>query len=241
MQWLLLTMLTGNPILSLLILLVVWWALDRFTLGILPDPVRIFGRLSRIRRLRRVLRENPHDLRARVELADLLIARRRHRDAAEILRYNVEKDDQEARTYYLLGIALMGSGQTDRGAAALEEARLLDPKLGSGAIDLELGRGHLAAGRYEEAKAALERFVAQRSGTIEGNVLLARARDGLGDDAGATAARQAAWQDYVSSPRFVRRRERWWAWRAKPVRPLAYAAIAFVCGTVIATYVLPML
>lgn len=241
MQWLLLTMLTGSPILSLVILVLVWWALDRFTLGILPDPVRIFGRLSRIRRLRRTLRENPHDRRARVELADLLIARRRHREAAEILRYNVEQNDHEARTYFLLGVALMGFGQTDRGEAALEEARHLDPKLGSGAIDLELGRGYLAAGRYAEAKEALERFVAHRSGTIEGNVLLARARAGLEDEVGAKAARQAAWHDYVSSPRFVRRRERWWAWRAKPQRPLTYAALAFVCGTIVAMYVLPTL
>ncbi len=38
--------------------------------------------------------------------------------------------------------------------------------------------------------------------------------------------RDEAWKDYVSAPGFQRRRERGWAWRARPCRPLAYAALA---------------
>ncbi len=224
-QWMLLTAVVGNPILALGILLVFWLAVDRFTLGILPDPLRIAGRFRRIGRLRRSLAHNPHDRRARVELADLLLSRRRHREAAEVLRYNVEQGDEAARTYFLLGVALLGAGQVERGAAALEEARLIEPDYGTGAIDLELGRGLLAAGQYDQAKAALEAFVEKRHSTIEGKVLLARAKAGLGDEPGAAAARESAWQDYVSSPRFIRRRERWWAWRAKPARPLGYAVL----------------
>lgn len=243
-QWLLLTAIVGNPILAFVILIVVWWTLDRFTLGILPDPLRIFGRLRRIAALRRALQHNAHDRRNRVELADLLIARKKHREAAEVLRYNVEQGDEEARTYFLLGVALMGAGQAERGAAALEEARAIDPGYGSGAIDLELGRGLLLTGSPEETKAALralEAFVEKRHSTIEGKVLLARARAALQDEPGAAAARESAWQDYVSSPRFIRRRERWWAWRAKPARPLAYAAIAAGCGAAVATLVAPYL
>jgi predicted Zn-dependent protease len=231
-QWLVLTSIVGNPILALLILLVFWWTVDRFTLGILPDPLRIFGRLRRIGRLKRSLAHNPHDRRARVELADLLVARKRWREAAEVLRYNVEQGDEEARTYFLLGVALMGAGQADRGAASLEEARAIDPGYGSHAIDLELGRGWLAAGQHDKAKEALEAFVDERHSTIEGKVLLARAKAALGDEAGARAARQSAWDDYASSPRFIRRRERWWAWRAKPQRPLTYAAGAALAGAI---------
>jgi predicted Zn-dependent protease len=231
-QWLVLTSIVGNPILALLILIVVWWTVDRFTLGILPDPLPIFGRLRRIGRLQRSLAHNPHDRRARVELADLLVARKRWQKAIEVLRYNVEQGDEEARTYFLLGVALMGAGQTDRGAASLEEARAIDPEYGSNAIDLELGRGYLAAGQHDKAKAALQAFVDARHSTIEGKVLLARAIAALGDQSGAAAARQSAWEDYVAAPRFMRKRDRWWAWRAKPARPLTYAAAAAVGGAI---------
>lgn len=229
-----LTMLTGNPILSLLILAVFWWGLDRFTLGILPDPFRIAGRFRRIAKLRRTLASNAHDRRARAELADLLLARRRPREAADLLRYNVEQGDDQARTYQLFGIALMGIGDVDRAVASFEEARHLEPGHASGAIDLELGRGLVRHRRYAEARAALERFVAQRQGTVEGKVLLAKALDGLEDRESASKMRAAAWADYVSSPRFVRRRERLWAWRANPARPITYAAVGLAVGATFA-------
>ena len=94
LQWILLTSIVGNPILALAILILFWWAIDRFTLGILPDPFRIVGRLRRIGLLRRSLSHNPHDLRVRVELADLLVARKKYREATDVLRYNVEHGDE---------------------------------------------------------------------------------------------------------------------------------------------------
>ena len=41
--------------------------------------------------------------------------------------------------------------------------------------------------------------------------------------------RDEAWNEYVSAPRFQRRKERLWAWRARPSRPATYAiALAMV-------------
>jgi hypothetical protein len=73
---------------------------------------------------------------------------------------------------------------------------------------------------------ALERFCKGRHGTVEGRVLLAQALDRGGRDADAALMRDEAWKEYVSAPGFQRRRERLWAWRARPSRPLTYALVA---------------
>ncbi|HET9452229.1 MAG TPA: hypothetical protein VFO83_15170, partial [Aggregicoccus sp.] len=69
--WMLLARLTGSPLLSLLALLLLYLALDRFTLQLLPSPLRAWGRWRRAAQLERGLAVNAHDRRARYELADL--------------------------------------------------------------------------------------------------------------------------------------------------------------------------
>src|SRR5262249_6449379 len=60
----------------------------------------------------------------------------------------------------------------------------------------------------------------------EGRVLLAKVREKAGDAAAAQKLRQEAWDEYASSPPAHRRRDRWFAWQAKPARPIAYGAVA---------------
>ena len=44
LQWIILSSVTGSPIGSAIILIVFWFTVDRFTLGLMPDPVRWFLR-----------------------------------------------------------------------------------------------------------------------------------------------------------------------------------------------------
>src|SRR5512146_3241255 len=108
--WILLSAMTGNPILARAIILIGWFALDRFTFRFLPDPVRWARRRMRATALRRTLHVNPHDRRARFELGDLLISFGRHREAVDVLKPNVEAGDDDVPTLYLVGTALLGAG-----------------------------------------------------------------------------------------------------------------------------------
>lgn len=235
-QWYLLTSLTGSPILSLLALIVIWWAGDRFTFQFLPDPLRMVARWRRKQALWRLLGANPHDRRSRFELAQLLLDGRRPRDAAEVLRPNIEAGDDDMHTAFTMGAALARSGQFDQAERVLAVARQLDPAFRMGAIELELGRMRLTRGDVPGAREALERFVASRPGTVEGRYYLAQALARSGDAAGAARAREEAWREYTSLPRFRRRQERPFAWRIKPWRPalvalaLALAAAALSSG-----------
>jgi tetratricopeptide (TPR) repeat protein len=220
--WVLLSSVTGSPLLSAGVVLAAVWAMDRFTVGVLPSPLRALKRWQRASSLERLLRTNPHDRRARFELAELRVGRRRYAGAVEVLKPNLEAGDEDVATLYVLGVAYLGTGDARRGELLLEEAEKLEPGYGMGAIPLARGRFRLERGDAAGAVEALERFCAARQGTVEGRVLLAQALERSGRAQEAARKREEAWREYVAAPGFQRRRERLWAWRARPSRPLAY-------------------
>ncbi|HYD42438.1 MAG TPA: hypothetical protein VEB43_16535 [Anaeromyxobacter sp.] len=232
--WWLVSWFTGSPVTALVVLFVLWWASDRFTFRVLPDPLRWFARWRRMGQLRRVLAVNPHDRRARYELAERLLDTGRPREAAETLRPNVEAGDEDAHTAFVMGAALGRSGAYEPAERALALVRQADPRFRAGELDLELGRQRLARKDFAGAREALERLLEQRPGSVEGRWLLSRARAGLGDAAGAATAREEAWRDYRTLPRFHRRHERPFAWQAKPWRP-ALTALAIAAALLLFT------
>lgn len=228
LQWLVLSAVTGSPVGSALFLLVFWFTVDRFTLGLLPDPVRWVMRWRRAAHLERALVANPHDGRARLELAGLYVERKKYARAVELLTPNVEKGDHDPQTLFTLGVGCLGAGYVDQGEKLLASVDEAAPGFRVNEVDLVRGSFRLARGDFAGAKAALEKLVTARSGTIEGRVLLAKALDGMGDDGAAALMRDAAWTEYVGAPRFQRRKERWWAWRARPSRPATYLLVGLM-------------
>lgn len=225
MLWLLLSWVTGSPLTAALVLLLVWWMGDRFTFGVLPNPLRAVGRWRRTAQLRAALHVNPHDRRARFELAERLLESGRPAEAAAELRPNIEAGDEDARTAFVMGAALGRSGVPEQAERALEVARREDPRFRAGGIDLELGRQRVARRELAGAKEALERLLVERPGSVEGRWLLARALAGLGQLEEGRRVRAEGWREYTHLPRFQRRHERRFAWRLRPWRPIATAAV----------------
>lgn len=228
MMWLILSSLTGSPLLSLAVVVVLVWTMDRFTLQLLPRPLRFIHRWRRAGQLERTLMANTHDRRARFELAELRVGQGRYTAAVELLKPNLEAGDEDVDTLFLLGVAYLGAKEVAKGELLLDEAAKLNPDYRHGSIELERGRLRLACGDVKGSVEALERFVRGRHGTIEGRTLLAKALDKAGRDADAALMRDDAWKEYVAAPGFQRRRERMWAWRARPSRPITYAALVLV-------------
>jgi len=237
--WSLLSMLTGRPLLSLLLLMAFWYGVDRFTWRFLPNPMRWVWKWQRVGRLKRDLMTNPHDRRARLELAELYLERRQYKTAVETLKPNLEAGDDDASTLYTMGVACLGAGYVQQGEKVLSALREEDEGFRLGAVDLELGRFRLKRKDAKGAREALERFVVRRKGSVEGRLLLARALEQGGDDGAGALMRESAWKEYVAAPRFQRNMERFWAWRAKPSRPATYAAVALVLGMLFARYGAP--
>jgi tetratricopeptide (TPR) repeat protein len=239
MLWVLLSWLTGSPLTALLVLAVFWWLGDRATFRVLPDPLRGFHRRRRIAGLRRTLAANPHDRRARLELANLLLDVRRPQEAAEVLRPNVEAGDDDVHTSFAMGAALARSGQVERAEHFLAAARARDPAFRMGEIDLEVGRMRVRDGDAAGALEPLARVVAERPGTVEGRFWFARALALRGDAPGAARARDEAWREYVALPRFRRQHERAFAWRLRPWRPALIAVTVALAAALVLRAVLP--
>jgi hypothetical protein len=224
MLWVLLSWITGSPLLSLLVLAVVWWLGDRATFRLLPDPLRAARRWSHRGALRARLASNPHDRRARLELAGLLLDARRPREAAEVLGPSVEAGDDDVHTAFTMGAALARSGSDERAERFLAAARAREPGFRMGEIDLEVGRMRVRRGDAAGALEPLSRLVAERPGTVEGRYWLARALAARGDASAAGRVRDEAWREYAALPRFRRQQERSYAWRLRPWRPALVAA-----------------
>jgi len=224
--WIILSSLTGSPIGSAIAILVFYWAVDRFTFRMLPDPVGFVRKRMRAGKLRRDLVGNPHDRRARYELAEIMLDRKRYARAVELLRPNLEAGDDDVPTVFTMGVACLGAGHSQQGEKLLDHAAEKDAGFRLGAIELERGRWRLQRGDAKGAQEALKKALGFRSGSVEARVLLAKALEAGGDDGAGALMREEAWREYVGSPAFHRRVERFWAWRAKPSRPALYAAVA---------------
>lgn len=240
--WYLLSWMTQRPLLAAVVVLAIWFAADRAWVR-RSSPFRWAQRRQEIARLRQRLGINPHDRDARFNLAEALVETGQHDEAAALLEKNLAAGDDDVETLWLAGKAVYGSARPDGGElgeAFFAKAKEKQPSFRSGAIDLELGRGRLGRDRHAAAVEALKRAIESRPGSIEAHVLLARAHAGAGRAADADAARQKAWQLYRDAPRFKRRQDRGWAWKAKPIAAVRYyASVAFTVGAVV--LVLPRL
>ena len=223
--WIILAGLTGSPVGAAIAILFLVVVVDRFSLGLMPDWWRWILRRRREGKLQRILLGNPHDRQSRRELAELLVMRGAHPRAVEMLRPNLEAGDDDSATLFTMGVACMGAGHQAQGEKLLAHLAETHPDFRVGELDFATGRARLARKDFQGAREALERAVAVRRGTIEGRVLLARSLSGLGDEPAAALMRDQAWNEYVSAPRFQRKQERRWAWRARPSRPATYGIL----------------
>lgn len=239
--WLIVSSLTGNPIGAAVFMVVAWFFIDRFTFGVLPDPLRFIARRRREWALQHDMRVNPHDRRARLELAQLLVNRKAHARAVDLLKPNLEHGDDDLETLFTMGAACVGAGYAEQGEKLLEHVIDRDDNFRVGEVYLVQGRGRLERKDFAGAKKALETFITHREGTVQGRVLLASAMVGLGDDANGALMRDAAWREFTHSPRFQRRVERLWAWRAQPLRPVLYGIVVVIVAVVALKTVMPTL
>ncbi|MFL5321129.1 MAG: hypothetical protein ACJ790_15825 [Myxococcaceae bacterium] len=228
MLWIVLSSVFRSPVLAGAAIIIGGFVFEQVAVGVLPSPLRWWRRRSRISRLEHSLLVNPNDRRARFELAQSYVDSRRYQKAVDMLKPNLEAGDDDPHTLFVMGVACLGAGHAQQGETFLEAAEAQDPDFRMGEIDLERGRFRIERKDYKGAVAVLEKFCKRRSSSVEGQYLLAKAVELSGDDASAALRREEAWKQYVTSPGFQRKRERLWAWRARPSRPLMYGTLALL-------------
>ena len=196
-----------------------------------PDPVVLFGTLSRIGRLKKQASLNAANITVRRDLGRAYLDLRRPRRALAYLDEARERDPRDQDIAYLRGCALLAIHKDEAALQAFGEAVGVGPDGAEPASSAPPGRGGRSFSRYGEAylgaATALERLQRMpqaedalatsatfNSSLIEPLVRLARVRRAQGDVEGARKALTDARRTFGELPGFMRRRQFGWGVRA---------------------------
>jgi len=225
-------MLTGSPVAAAVILLLAYAIADWYTFGFLRGVARAVADFHRGRRLRLGLLHNPHDRKARADLGEILVSQRRWRRAIHVVKPLADENPHDLNALYLLGVACLATGRVREGELFLGEVYEASPGYRDSAALLELGRFRVRRGDASAVE-PLRRYLEAHPHHVEARFLLSQAHLLARDPAAAAAERSRCWREYETELPYQRRRDRIWAWRARPSRPLIYAAAA-CCGIALA-------
>ncbi|OYD06892.1 tetratricopeptide repeat protein [Paludifilum halophilum] len=206
-------LLTGNPFISLLIILVVIYLLDRRFIGIFPSVTRPFQVNSRIRRLKQSLRLNPHNTSNKRELSRLLMEKKRFREAVPYLEEALTAIPDSAEIRAELGRCHLKLGEKNRGEELILEALEIDPRVQYGEPYLRLGEA-LSDSDRSKALSYLEQFKGINSSSCEAYYRLGRLYSQLDRREESRKSYQEAIDIYRSLPKYKKRSERRWALRS---------------------------
>lgn len=206
-----LTALTHNPLLSLVLLFVLYAVADRAYIGFLPD---FFAPLKRSRQIKSLLADlalNPANAAAAQELGILFFEKKKYHKALEFLNKAGEKIHNSGRLYLYLGMTCLELNRPEDGKEALEKAVETDRKAGYGLPYIYLIRYELS--RPDPNEVELDKLEAdlQRFPSTENFFRLGMVYKNHGRHQKAQAMFRHALEEYASVPRGLRRLHRRWA------------------------------
>ncbi|HSB78644.1 MAG TPA: tetratricopeptide repeat protein [Candidatus Methylomirabilis sp.] len=211
----LLTWITGNPLLAILVLIALsvpgWWASSRWAWRT-SRKVRAWGEAGR---LRRDLAVNPHNAAARAELGAILVRHGRFREARAELTQAMPRVDDLPEANYSLGLCLLHDGEVEKGRELVERALAINPKFGYGEPYLRLGDYRAERGEWEQAAERYRQATGIHSSSVEGWYKLGQALTHLGKRDEAKTALQEAITSYRTAPWYRRADDRPWKRRAR--------------------------
>lgn len=210
----LLNFLTGNPILSIIIILVVFYALERRFIGLTPSIVKPFRRVRQTTKLKKRIELAPNDVSSKLELARVLIERKKFRQARVLLEPLRDTMDESAEYLDDLGVCLLETGDPAQGEAAIRRALELNPRVKYGAPYLRLAAFY-STRDAAKALSDLEQFQEMQSSSCEAYLRLAGIYKQMGRKEDAQAAVEEGLRTYKLLPRYKKRTERPWAIRLR--------------------------
>jgi predicted Zn-dependent protease len=184
----------------------------------LPDPYLWLKHARRVSRLKSEISQNSENVTSRRDLARIWLEKRRPKRAIPLLTEARRREPDSPELAFLLGKAQLMAGAPEESLEFLVESAHQNEKFHYGEAYLLAGRALLTLERAPEAEDALERYLAINSSSVEGHVLLAKARRAQNDKAGADEAMREALDTFAQVPRFRRRAELLWWLRANLMR-----------------------
>ena len=194
--------LLGSPFLLLMLIL--------FLRGYVTDILRQQRAKASFKRNLEAATLNPADASAHYNIGLIHQQRGELEAARERFDRAVQIDDEEIDSHYQLGRI---ARQQKRWADAIkhfEQVVARDPAHSTHEIWREVGSTYMAAGQFEDARGALERFLERRESDPEGLYLMGRAEAGLGHSREANNMMEACINAVKTAPAYKYRLEKRW-------------------------------
>lgn len=208
----LLSWLTGNPIIAILVVLFIVYILDRSFVGIFPSLSKPFKRLSQISKLRQQVAMSPHDVSSRRELARLLMERKKYQEAYDIFLHVEQALANSADYWSDRGISALKLGLLTEGQRDISQALAMNDRVKYGEPYLQLALT-LATSEPELALQHAANYSEINSSSIEAYYLLGKLYKSMGHMDKAKLAWSEGSGIYRALPKYQKRKERKWALR----------------------------
>jgi tetratricopeptide (TPR) repeat protein len=153
---------------------------------------------------------NPADASAHYNLGLIHQQRGELDQARERFERAVHIDADEVDAHYQLGRIARAQNRWAEAIGAFEQVVTRDPTHAQNEIWREIGATYIAAGQFDDARDALERFLDNRQMDPEGLYLMGRAHAGLGDRREAANSMQACIEAVKTAPAYKYRTEKRW-------------------------------
>jgi tetratricopeptide (TPR) repeat protein len=201
---------TGNPILAILVLFILFYFLDLRYVGIFPSVTKPYHLARRTAKLQAELRLNPHHTGNKQELARIFITKRQYDKALPYIQEVHEKDPDSAEVLYELGLCHLKTGYVEKGESMILSALQDNPLLKYGEPYLHLVEV-FSKKNVQKALNYIEQVRKIHSSSVEtyyrlGNLLL-----NLDRKTEAQSAFHEALAIYQSLPKYLRRQQRKWS------------------------------
>jgi len=181
-------------------------------------PFAWIGQRRRLSALQKEIQARPHDLTLRLDHGKLAVAHKKWGDAIESLTEVVERRENSPEAWYYLGLAQLGAKKPEAGVESIRKALELRPDLLYGDPQLRIGDHYVKTKQWSLARDAFEAAVHNNASSSEGFYKLGLACKELGDRDAAKRAMAEAVAAHEHVPKYKRRENRPWKWRAKLAR-----------------------
>lgn len=153
---------------------------------------------------------NPADASAHYNLGLIHQQRGELAEARQRFERAVEIDEDEVDAHYQMGRIARAENRLADAIKHFEPVVARDPAHAQQEVWREIGATYFAAGQFEDALDALERFLAQRQSDPEGLYLMGRTHAALGHKREAAASMQACIEAVKTAPAYKYRTEKRW-------------------------------
>ncbi len=153
---------------------------------------------------------NPADASAHYNLGLIHQQRNELAEARQSFERAIEIDEEEVDAHYQLGRIARTENRYADAIKHFEPVVAHDQTHAQHEVWREIGATYFAAGQFEDARTALERFLEHRQSDPEGLYLMGRTHDALGHKREAAASMQACIEAVKTAPAYKYRTEKRW-------------------------------